>query len=402
MFTIRNARFSFVFLGALFLLGSLNGQQQLTAQEETAQEETAQEGTAQEETASQEKLASIDDPRKLIQAAAKRLVEVQEDDAAWPYEGVYRVRREIPVGYRIGGSAIVCSALLSADLKEDREKADAAIRKSVDLILAELEDPLMKPTKRSRYDVRIWGHIFALDLFCRIKASKNYDDVKEKTNPWIQKLVDAVLFQEVEGGGWNYASRRSHAAFVSATAIQSLLLARDQGIEVPQEVLQRSIKVLKDSRSDNGGFQYSGKGSRKTLMPGSIARSALCETTLIMLGDGDTKALQNAIDKFHEHWDELEKRRKKTGTHEAPYGVAPYYFYFGHRYAAQAIQFLDKEQQASERERFGLVLLKTKDEDNTWNDRVFDRSKAYGTAMAVLALSGERVLSPKPTVASIK
>lgn len=335
------------------------------------------------------------DASALVNAAANRLLEIQEEDGAWPYEGVYRVRRKIPVGYRIGGSAIVCSALLSADLDEaSREKANASMLKSIELILQELEDPRMEPSQEDRYDVRVWGHIYALDLFCRLEDADGFDQVKEKTNAWIPKLVETLVFEEIKGGGWNYASQRSHAAFVTGPAIQALLLARELGVEVDQAVLDRGAEVLLDSRSENGAYQYSGRGARATKLPGSIARSALCESTLLMLGKGDMDRLQNSIDAFHEHWDELEKRRKKTGTHLPPYGVAPYYFYFGHRYAAQAIHLLPDEKRAEEIEKFHAVLMRTKDDDDTWNDRVFDRSKAYGTAMSILALCGERVATP--------
>ena len=113
-----------------------------------------------------------------------------------------------------------------------------------------------------------------------------------------------------------------------------------------------------------------------------------------MLGGGSATAVQAALDAFHLHWDELEKRRKKTGTHVGPYGIAPYYFYFAHRYAAQAIQMLPASDRAAERARFRTVLLRTRDEDGTWNDRVFKRSRNFGSAMAVLALLGDRVPLP--------
>ena len=56
---------------------------------------------------------------------------------------------------------------------------------------------------------------------------------------------------------------------------------------------------------------------------------------------------------------------------------------------------LPAKQQVSEFDKFVPVLLKTKDDDNTWNDRVFEQSKAYGTAMSVLALSRDSVQLPK-------
>src|SRR5262249_10255128 len=152
-----------------------------------------------------------------------------------------------------------------------------------------------------------------------------------------------LMVEEIKGGGWNYASRRAQATFVTAPVVQSLLLARAQGEDVPDDLLDRARKVLEASRTATGAFVYAGSAKGKEnddLLPGSAARSAVCETTLVLLGGGSTEAVQASIDAFHKYWDELEKRRKKKGTHEGKYLIAPYYFYYGHRYAAQAIEML--------------------------------------------------------------
>ena len=337
----------------------------------------------------------------LIQAAAKRLLEIQEPDGAWPYEGVYRVGRsedypsgKIPMGYRVGGTSLVCSALISCPF-DDPSKMEAAVIKATELVLQELEHPLLAPSQSDRYDVRVWGHIYALDYFCRLERTTGFDAIKIRTRPWIETLVATLVSEELDGGGWNYATRRSHACFVTAPALQSLLLAQQLGEDVPSEVFERGAKILSESRVDTGAFQYSGTvGERKDLLPGAIARAPIAETTMLMLGAGDPAHLEQALAAFHQYWDELEKRRKKTGTHLPPYGVAPYYFYYGHRYAAQAIRMLPPEKQDPEFEKFFAILLKTKDPDDTWNDRIFDRSKAFGTAMALLAISRDSVELP--------
>ena len=74
-------------------------------------------------------------------------------------------------------------------------------------------------------------------------------------------------------------------------------------------------------------------------------------------------------------------------THVAPYGVAPYYFFFAHGYAAEAIERLPEAERAAWRDRLHRLLMSVRDEDGTWNDRVFPRSASYGTAMAMLALT---------------
>lgn len=378
--------------------------------------------------AAAEPVGSSDD--ELIRTATIELIKMQEEDGAWPYEGVYRVGGRIPIGYRIGGTAIVAQALLYATDRADHE-ADTAIRRGVEFILSQLDDPLLQPSTKDTYDVRVWGHCYVLDFFCRLRAAGRCGDHQKSIEQWISNLVEALVIQELKEGGWNYANRKQPAAFVTAPVVQALLIARSQGEKVPDGVFDRARQSLAAARYDDGAFLYSGvrppahtaargngdaekpaaaadgaatsqpstaptttRPARRTQLPGSIARSAVAETTLGLLGSDAGPQIQAALDAFHTHWDELEKRRKKTGTHEGPYGVAPYYFYYGHRYAAQAIQMLPATDRRREAERLREVILKTRDADGTWNDRVFPRSRNFGSAMCVLAMLGDRVPPP--------
>jgi hypothetical protein len=331
----------------------------------------------------------------LIRQAVADVVRMQEKGGQWPYEGVYRVKGEIPVGYRVGGTAVVADTLLFA--APDDKDAKEAVAKGLAFILKELDDPLMAASTEDAYDVRVWGHCCALEFLCHVRAAKVAGDKADKVKEWIPKLVEILVTEEQPKGGWNYASRRAPASFVTAPVTQTLLLARSQGEKVPDAVFERARKVLEDGRGEDGAFAYSGAmkgGEKANELPGSAARSAVCETTLVLLNAGSTDAIQAAVDAFHKHWDELEKRRKQKGTHEGPYHIAPYYFYYGHRYAAQAIEMLPEKARAKERDRLLEAILKTRDEDGTWNDRVFERSKNYGTAMVLLALIGEKAPLP--------
>lgn len=342
-----------------------------------------------------------DDPSSLIGKAVAQLVAIQEEGGAWPYEGVYRVNREIPVGYRIGGTSIVGSTLLHAAPAD--EKARRAVERGLGFVLLNLGDPLMRPSVEDAYDVRIWGHATALEFLCHVKAAKAAGERSKEVDAWIGRLVNTITTEELIDGGWNYAGRDRTASFVTAPVVQALLFARRQGFEVSAEILDRAKKSLEKARSDSGAFLYGGQfkdgETRYTSdqLAGSCARSTACESTLRLLGGGSVDAVRGALNAFHAHWDELEKRRKKTGTHEGTYKIAPYYVYFGHRYAGQAIQMLPEAERAKERARLLQVILKTRDADGTWNDRVFDRSRAYGTSMIVLALLGDQAPLPPAT-----
>ena len=339
------------------------------------------------------------DPQALVRHAVRELVKMEEPGGEWPYEGVYRVQGRIPVGYTVGGTALVAGTLLHAAAPEDRE-ARVAIGRGLSVVLKGLEDPLMQPSADDVYDVRVWGHACALEFLCQVRAAKAAGERAKDVERWIPELVKTLAAEEIAGGGWNYASHRQHAAFVTAPVVQSLLWARAQGFEVPAELFVRARRALESARAENGAFQYSGampEGSKPDTRDGaagSCARSAGCEATLLLLGGGSSAALKSAIDAFHAHWDELEKRRKKTGTHVGPHSIAPYYFYYGHRYAAQAIELLPAADRPRERARLLEVIMRTRDEDGCWNDRVFPRSRNYGTAMIALALLGDRAPLP--------
>lgn len=334
-------------------------------------------------------LLQAQDPAALVAAGVKQLVAAQEEGGAWPYEGVYRVGGEIPVAYRVGGTAIVAGTLL---LASEDAAARGAFERGLTYVLATLDDPLLAPSTEEAYDVRVWGHATALEFLCLVRSKKAAGKREKEIDAWIPKLVKMLATEELTGGGWNYATRKAPASFVTAPVTQSLLAAKGQGFEVPAELLARARRSLELAKAKTGAFLYSGlfkegeAAYTSDQLQGSIARAAACETTLRLLGGGSVEGIQSALNAFHDHWQALEDRRRKTGTHEGPYKIAPYYFYFGHYYAAQAIGMLPEKDRARERERLLAVILKTRDADGTWNDRVFPRSKAYGTAMMVRAL----------------
>ncbi len=342
----------------------------------------------------------------LIKQAVQQLVAMQESDGAWPYEGVYRVKGEIPIGYRVGGTALVCEALLHGAAAGD-SKAQLALARGTEFVLKGLEHPLMQSSRDDRYDVRVWGQAFALEFLCQMRAADRAGENERQIDASITKLVKHVIIEELSAGGWNYATRRAHASFVTAPITQALLLARTQGEKVPNDLLARCREVLKKSRLESGAFFYSGTTTstrrndrRRAKVPGSIARSPLCESTLLLLGSGSHEAILNSLNYFHRHWSELEKRRAQAGTHAGDYGIAPYYYYFAHRYAAQAIELLPASARDRERRKLHDLVLRTRHPDGTWNDRVFPRSRNYGTAMAVLALLQDRTPLPPPLQAA--
>jgi hypothetical protein len=347
-----------------------------------------------------------------VEAALKRgiaaLVECQESYAPkgetaaaekreWPYEGVYRVKGAIPIGYRIGGTSIVAMALIEASAEKPAAPVRAAIERGLDFVLEGLGDARMSAEFVEGYDVRGWGHAYALGFLLRLRSAHL---VPEKRAAEVEAAIDALVpmlqTTQIRGrGGWNYsrpAGDDSDAStFMTAPTLQFLFEARRQGETVDAQVVERGLQSLEDARLATGAFQYgsdkkaqNGKGFED--VPGAIGRMAACEVTLLLAGRGSVDRVRGSLDAFFEHWEWLEKRRKQDGTHVPPYMIAPYYFFYAHRHAAQAIEFLPEAERAGYRAKLNALLWQVREKSGGWNDRVFPRSEAYGTAMTLLAL----------------
>ncbi|PCJ55237.1 MAG: hypothetical protein COA70_03050 [Planctomycetota bacterium] len=333
-----------------------------------------------------------------------------EEKWEWPYEGVYREGGKIPLGYRVGGTSICAWALLDGlQASQDdvtgaatNAATNAAIERATRFVLAALDQPPMQPGFSGGYDVRNWGTIYALNFLLRLEALDATPTAQKDIVPArIQWLVDTLQSDAIpETGGWNYARRGGAGAsaasspFMTAPAILALWQADAQGYAINAAVVPLALKSLVAAKVANGVYAYTSAGGLSK-MPGTIGRSPAVEVVLGLAGLSSEKDLRISVVNFLEQWPELEKRRAKTGTHKGDYGIAPYYFYYAHYYASLAIENLPVEQRPELRKRFRARLFSSMDmETLTFNDRVFDRSSHFGTAMSLLALQQQHLPLP--------
>lgn len=352
--------------------------------------------------------------------AIAAILALQEGEAQdeWPYRGVYTEdANPSPVGYRVGGTAIACLGLLAAPgFRQDQARRDA-VQRGLAFVLKTLDAPRMSGEFLGRYDVRGWGHIYALQLLLSLQDAglvpkDHADAVNEKTAWLVKTLVESAI---PESGGWNYSRPRGYlnaqnraSTFMTAPALQVLFHAKARGHAVADAVVTQALDALERARAKPGGYAYGATAESQAEVdedqlsmmdktPSSAARAAVCETTLLLAGRGDRRRLERAVDLFFAHWDDLAVRKSQLGTHIKPYGIAPYYFLYGHVYAAQAIEQIDDaDKRAALRGKMRAMLAKCREEEGGWNDRQFDCSGGYGTALALLAMHMPHLPKPLP------
>jgi hypothetical protein len=356
------------------------------------------------------------DPRANRRQSNAEKAELPPMDAGaeWPYEGVHRTQVSnailvIPGGYRVGGTAICCLAILEAPGFDKDPERVKAVQKGLTFVMDFMEgNPDMDASFSDGYDVRGWGHTYALSLALRALNQKGLLSETEerrlkRTTTW---LVDTLQKSEIENrGGWNYSRRAqgkepaSASTFMTAPTVLALLQAKAQGYKVQKDVLDRAVATLEAARvEDLGTYQYGsgpGKGrARKSWEhpAGSSGRTAVCELALHAAGKGDVTRLRAGVMQFFAYWDELKARHQGTQTHdEKHFMIAPYYFYFAHTYAALAIEQLPSEERPYLRQLMREYVWRTREEAGTWNDRIFAPSSCFGSAMSILAVCAPRI-----------
>ena len=94
-----------------------------------------------------------------------------QQDGEWAYEGVYRVNGKIPVGYRVGGTAIGGMAVLRAPAGENAQRIQLAVARAAAVVIASIDNPRMSHDFEATYDVRGWGYTYGLSFLLSLRAS---------------------------------------------------------------------------------------------------------------------------------------------------------------------------------------------------------------------------------------
>jgi prenyltransferase beta subunit len=215
-------------------------------------------------------------------------------------------------------------AFLSADPKDgDNEKI---VAKAVRYVLSQQNKDGLLATNGG-IQGPMYGHGFAVlilaDAYPKIADKKLKSDAKEA----LERAVKLLIKAQNREGGWRYMPT-SLDTDISVTACQvaALRAARDAGVEIPKETLDKAADYVKRCQAENGGFRYqAGFGGG----PG-FARTAAGLASLNRAGVNDGAVIDKGM-KFLQNNKNAELQ---------------FHYSYGHYYAAKAIWYAgDKEWQ---------------------------------------------------------
>ncbi len=196
-------------------------------------------------------------------------------------------------GPRIALTALATTSFLSAGHTPGSGKYGLVLQKSLDYLLAALPD---NAYIGDRDNSRMYGQGILALTFAEAAGVEDDPGRREKLNAALTKMTRVILTaQSIQkdpnsAGGWRYAPSSGDSDLsLTAWNILALRAARDTGIAIPQDAIDRAAAyVLRCHHPQSGGFAYQPGGQA------SPAMTAVASLTLHLLGKSDQPELAAA------------------------------------------------------------------------------------------------------------
>ncbi|MFI4870640.1 MAG: prenyltransferase/squalene oxidase repeat-containing protein [Phycisphaerales bacterium JB061] len=217
----------------------------------------------------------------------------------------------------------------------------------------------------------MYGHGFAALFLGEVYGMTGGSDtpLADSTYEALVKAIRLIERTQNEEGGWRY-NPLPNDADVSVTICQVMALrsARNAGIEVSKETIDKAVKYVKECQNPDGGFRYQLR-TRDSAWP----RTAAGVAALQYSGIYDDNALDSGLGYL------LRTSLPGQGMGQR----SPHYFY-GHYYAVQAMYLAGGDWWATWWPAARDELVDSQRPDGLWDDRGV--GEAYGTSMALIVL----------------
>lgn len=252
----------------------------------------------------QEKEKKPDDLKKRVEEAVEKGLEwlkrTQAQDGHWEAQG-----GQYPT--TMTALAGMCFLMEGSTLKEG--KYSDQIQKAVNWFLAAnrqqptgLLGDVRNPTESQRY---MYGHGFGTMFLASVYGEEEDKDQREKLEKCLKKAVEYIgkaqtskkhrkpEGKEVDVGGWGYVSANEGGNFdegsVTITQVQALRAARNAGIQVPKETIDKAVAYLEACTTPRGGVIYSYAGSNGNALNGQERPPITAAAVACSFGAGQYK-----------------------------------------------------------------------------------------------------------------
>ncbi len=211
----------------------------------------------------------------------------------------------------------------------------------------------------------MYGHGFATLFLSEVYGMSEQADLRDR----LGQAVEVIVGSQNDEGGWRYQPQPNDAdVSVTVCQVMALRAARNAGIAVPRETIDRAITYVKSCQNTDGGFRYMLSGGEQS---SQFARSAAGVVALYNAGIYEGDEIERGLDYLEPF---------RAGGDKP--GREGFYFY-AHYYAVQAMWHAGGERWRSWYPAIRDELIARQRADGSWVDAICSE---YGTAMACIVL----------------
>jgi len=256
-------------------------------------------------------------------------------------------------------------AFLAAGSTPGRGEFGENIDRCIDFLLENTADSGLIAAPKGVTRGPMYGHGFAALFLCEVHGMADRPALRDR----LALAIELIVASQNAEGGWRY-NPEPRDADVSVTVCQVMALraARNAGIAVPRETIDRSTAYVKQCQNADGGFRYMLSGGPPA---SGFARTTAGVVALYNAGIYEGKELAAGLAYLDQH------RPDKEGV-----PTEAYYFY-AHYYAVQAMWHAGGERWRSWYPAIRDQLIARQRADGSWMDPVCPE---YGTSMACIIL----------------
>lgn len=293
--------------------------------------------------------------KRAVERGLARLAEIQANDGSYGGGGQ---------GRSAGITALAGLAFMQAGNLPERGKYASNVKKAVDYVLSTGQESGLINSDQGYGPM--YGHGFATLFLGEVYGMTGDERVKDRLVKAI-RLIEKVQNDE---GGWRYQPAPFDADIsVTICQVMALRAARDGGIKVEKDVIDKAIAYVRSLQNGDGGFNYMSSRTGSAF-PRSAAGVASLYYAGIYQGQEITSGLSY-----------IEQFRPGKPTAELPRDG---HYFYGHYYAVQAMFLAGGD-------HWGLWYPAIRDDlisqqlraTGGWSNEV---SEDYSTAMALIIL----------------
>ena len=293
----------------------------------------------------------------------------QNANGSWTCKIGYKLYEEYhgEDGQDVGVTALCGMAYLGAGHTPGRGRYGRVVSRALDYILSCVREEDGYITSNGS---RMYSHAFATMFLAEVQGMAPRADLREK----LKRSVNLIVGAQNKEGGWRYQPIPIDADLsVTVSTVQALRAARNTGIAVPLETIDRATEYIRRCATQFGFSYQAAQDYHFNDTRISYPLSACGVVALYSAGLYDSREIRSGLRYLTESRNRLRWSK--------------YHYFYGHYYASQAMYLADMKGAADFKEYYLRVRQEILDHQEEtsgcWSD---DVGRTYATAMACIVL----------------